>query len=122
MLNIDIERNADVAIVRCMGRLLRGEAVRTMRNAVVSEQNTRMILLDLSEIKALDAGGVNALVALHHWAVSRGIRMKLVNPSSFVREILGRYRLDRVLEISSLRDALVVLSGRACPELAHVAC
>ena len=106
MLNVDVEKAADVAIVRCSGRLLRGEAVCTVKNAVVSEKNTLMILLDLSEVEALDAGGVNALVALRHWAVNRGIQLKLVNPSSFVREMLTRFRLERVFEISSLRDAL----------------
>ena len=118
MLKIDVEKTAGVAIVRCIGRLIRGEAVSTLRNAVVSEKNTRMILLDLSEVEALDAGGVNALVSLLHWAVDRGIKIKLVDPSPFVREILARFRLDRVFEVSSLGDALVVLAGRGCGEVA----
>jgi anti-anti-sigma factor len=122
MLNIDIEKNGDVAIVRCSGRLVGGEAVSSLRNAVLSGKDARMFLLDLAEVRALDAGGVNALVALHQWAGNRGMKVKLVNPSSFVREMMVRFRLDRVLEISSLRDALVVLSGRACPELATAVC
>ena len=122
MLNVDIEKNGDVAIVRCSGRLVGGEAVSSLRNAVLSGKDARMFLLDLEEVGALDAGGVNALVALHQWAVNRGMKVKLVNPSSFVREMMVRFRLDRVLEISSLRDALVVLSGRACPELATAVC
>ena len=122
MLNVDIEKAGDVAIVRCCGRLVGGEAVSTLRNAVASGKDARMILLDLAEVGALDAGGVNALVALHHWALNRGIKVKLVNPSSFVREMMVRFRLDRVFEISSLRDALLVLSGRACPELAPAVC
>jgi anti-anti-sigma factor len=118
MLKIDVEKTADVAVVRCIGRLIRGEAVHTLRNAIVSEKNTQTILLDLSEIEALDAGGVNALVSLRHWAVNRGIRVKLVDPSPFVCEMLTRFRLDRVFEISSPRDALVVLAGRECGFLA----
>jgi anti-anti-sigma factor len=122
MLNIDIEKTGDVAIVRCSGRLVGGEAVSNLRNAVVSGKDARMILLDLAEVGPLDAGAVNALVALHQWAVKRGIKVKLVNPSSFVREMMVRFRLDRVFEISSLRDALVVLSGRPCPEFARAVC
>jgi anti-anti-sigma factor len=114
MLAIDVEKNTDVAVVRCVGRLVRGEAVRTLKDAVVSEKNTRMILLDLSAVEALDAGGISALVSLRHWAVSRGISVKLVDPSRFVREMLKRVRLDHVFEISSLRDALVVLAGHQC--------
>ena len=36
MFKVDVEKTADVAIVRCIGRLIRGEAVSTLRNAVVS--------------------------------------------------------------------------------------
>jgi anti-anti-sigma factor len=111
MLKIDIEKTAAVVIVRCIGRLTRGEAVTSLKDVVVSKQNTQMILLDLSEVKAVDAGGVNALVSLHQWAVQRGIQVKLVHPSTFVREILTRFGLDGVFEISSLDDALVVLAG-----------
>jgi anti-anti-sigma factor len=114
MFKVDVEKTADVAIVRCIGRLIRGEAVSTLRNAVVSGTNGQTILLDLSEVEALDAGGLNALVSLRQWAVNRRIKVKLVDPSTFVREILMRFRLDRVFEISSFRDALVVLAGHQC--------
>ncbi|MGH9512414.1 MAG: STAS domain-containing protein [Terriglobales bacterium] len=122
MLTIDIDKVDGVAIVKCVGRLLRGEAVNTLRNAVLSEQNTRIIVLDLSDVEAADAGGLNAVVSLRNWAVSRGIRVKLVNPSPLVSEMLTRFRLDRVLEISLFHDALVVLAGCDCTEAAAAAC
>ncbi|MGH9530074.1 MAG: STAS domain-containing protein [Terriglobales bacterium] len=118
MLTIDVDRIDGVAIVKCVGRLVRGEGVGTLRNAVLSEKNTRMIVLDLSEVDALDAGGLNAVVSLRNWAVGRGIRVKLVNPSTLVSEMLTRFGLNQVLEVSSLNDALVSLAGRDCRELA----
>jgi anti-anti-sigma factor len=119
MLTIDVEKTGDVAIVRCSGRIVRGEEVFTLRDAVVSEKNTRMVVLDLSEVETLDAGGLTALVSLHHWARSRGIQLKLVNPSHFVDEVLERTGLNHVLEVSSFRDALVVLSGVDCEHAHH---
>jgi anti-anti-sigma factor len=116
MLKIHVEKNAELVIVRCLGRLTRGEAVTTLRNVVVSKQNTQMILLDLSEVEAVDAGGVNALVSLHQWATERGIQVKLVHPSTFVCEVLTRFGLDGVFQISTLDDALVVLAGHKYPE------
>jgi anti-anti-sigma factor len=110
MLTIDVEKTGDVAVVRCAGRIVRGEEVCTLRSAVVSEKNTRIVVLDLSEVEVLDAGGLTALVSLHHWTRSRGIQLKLVNPSHFVREMLERTRLNLVFDISSLNDALLVLS------------
>ena len=110
MLTLDVEKANDVAVVRCSGRLVRGTEIATLRNAVVSEKNTRIVVLDLSEVEALDAGGLNALVSLQLWSRNHGVQLKLVNPSPFVRETLMRMRLDQVFDISSLRDALWVLS------------
>lgn len=116
MLTLDVEKAGDVAVVRCTGRLVRGTEISTLRNAVVSEQNTRIVVLDLSEVEALDAGGLNALVSLQLWSRSHGVQLKLVNPSRFVREMLVCTRLDHVFDVSSLRDALTVLSRPSRPE------
>ena len=122
MLTIDIEKTGDIAIVRCIGRIVRGESVATLRNTVVSKTNTRVILLDLSDVEAIDAGGLSAMVSLYHWSRSRGVQFSLVNPSHFIHEVLVRTGLDQVLEISKFEDLLAVLrsdlrgmSNRAMP-------
>src|SRR5271169_2348648 len=114
MLNIDVEKTGDVAVVRCNGRIVRGEEVRTLRSAVVSEKSSRIVVLDLSEVESLDAGGLTTLLSLHQWARSRAVQLKLVNPSRFVREILVRTRLDHVFDISTLDHALFVLGDPCC--------
>ncbi len=111
MLTIDVERNGGVAVVHCSGRLVRGVELCTLRNAVVSEKTTRIVVLDLSEVEFMDAGGLNTLVSLHHWTRNHGIQLKLTNPSRMVHEMLTRTRLNRVFDISSLHDALAILSG-----------
>ncbi|SPE45217.1 Anti-sigma-factor antagonist [Candidatus Sulfotelmatobacter sp. SbA7] len=111
MLTIDVERTGDVAVVRCGGRIVRGQEVRALRSAVVSEKDSRIVVLDLSEVESLDAGGLTTLLSLHQWARSRGVQLKLVNPSRFVREILVRTQLDHVFDISTLDHALFVLGG-----------
>jgi len=113
MLTIDVEKTGDVAVVRCGGRIVRGEEVRSLRSAVVSEKDSRIVVLDLSDVQSLDAGGLTTLLSLHQWARSRGVQLKLVNPSHFVREILVRTRLDHVFDISTLDHALFVLGGSA---------
>jgi anti-anti-sigma factor len=105
-----------VAVVHCAGRLVRGAEVCTLRNAVVSEKNTRIVVLDLSQLEFMDGGGLNALVSLHHWTRNHGIQLKLVNLSPFVREMLIRTRLNGVLDISSLRDVLKVLRPERPPQ------
>jgi anti-anti-sigma factor len=121
MLTIDVEKTEDVVVVRCFGRLVRGVAVSVLRNAVISQGDTRIVVLDLTELEALDAGGLTALVSLHHWTQNRGIQLKLVNPSPFVLETLQRTGLDHVFEISTLHDALVVLAA-SHPTAKYAAC
>ena len=111
MLTLDVEKTGGVAIVRCVGRLVRGEAVHILRNAVVSQRETRIVMLDLSEVEAMDAGGLAVLVRLSLWAHTYGVQLKLANPSAFVLEMLRLMGLNLVFDISCLDDALVVMCG-----------
>jgi len=122
MLAIDAERANDVAVVQCSGRLVRGESVSVLRSAVVSHKDARVIVLDLTEVDFVDAGGLGTLVSLHHWCRSRGIQLKLVNPSRFVRDLLARTKLDCVLEISTFADTLAVLGPSDQPGWLARAC
>ena len=111
MLTIDVEKKNEVVVVHCSGRLVRGVEVCSLRTAVVSQKTTRIVMLDLSQVEFMDAGGLNALVSLHHWTSNRGIQLKLVNPAHLVLEMLTRTRLNRVFDISSLHDVLTILGG-----------
>src|SRR5436190_22749619 len=110
MLTVRVERAGDVVVLKTAGRIVRGsESV--LRNAVVSEKLARTIVLDLSEIETLDAGGLTLLVSLHRWTESNRTHFKLVNPRPFVHEMLTRTHLDCVFDISTFDHALAVLAG-----------
>jgi len=110
MLTIDVEKTGDVAVVRCVGRIVRGAEVCTLNNAVFSEKDIRIVVIDLSDVETLDAGGLTALLSLQQWARNRSVQLKLVNPSHFVNEMLTRTGLNRVFDISNFGHALFVLS------------
>jgi len=122
MLTITVDRNGMLSVVRCRGRIVRGQEVHTLRTAVVAEKQSRIIVLDLTDVQSLDAGGLNTLVSLHTWAGGRGVELKLANPSPFVCQMLQRTRLDRVLDISTFHRALFVLSGAECDRPRYAAC
>jgi anti-anti-sigma factor len=122
MLTIDVEKTGDVAVVRCTGRIVRGAEVRTLRNAVFAEKDIRVVVIDLSDVETLDAGGLTALLSLQQWAQSRQIQLKLVNPSHFVNEILMRTGLDHVFDISAFEHALFVLSAADCRHSKYAVC
>jgi anti-anti-sigma factor len=121
MLTIDVEKTGDVAVVRCVGRIVRGAGVRTLKNAVLSEKNVRIVVIDLSDVETLDAGGLTALLSLQQWAWNCNVQLKLVNPSHFVNEVLTRTGLNRVFEISKFEHALFVLSARDCQHAKYAA-
>jgi anti-anti-sigma factor len=121
MLTIDVEKTGDVAVVRCVGRIVRGAGIRTLRNAVLSEKNIRIVVIDLSDVETLDAGGLTALLSLQQWARNRNVQLKLVNPSHFVNEVLTRTGLNRVFDISKFEHALFVLSARDCHHARYAA-
>ena len=121
MLTIDVEKTGDVAVVRCVGRIVRGAGVRTLRNAVFSEKNIRIVVIDLSDVEMLDAGGLTALLSLQQWARSRNVQLKLVNPSHFVNEVLTATGLYHVFEISRFEHALFVLSAPDCRHAKYAA-
>jgi len=108
-LRIKFEQTSDVAVVRCGGRLVRGEAPHFLKDAVTSLSGLRVIVLDLSEVEMLDGGGLGMLVFLHKWTRATGIQLMLVNPSSFVLEMLTRTRLTSVLHVSSIVDVVEIL-------------
>lgn len=116
MLTIDVEKNGEVAVVHCSGRLVRGVEVCSLRTAVVSQQTTRVVVLDLSQVEFMDAGGLNSLVSLLHWTRNHGILLKLMQPSRLVYEMITRTRLNRVFDMSSLHDVITILAGADCAQ------
>jgi anti-anti-sigma factor len=111
MLTVKSERAGDVVVVKCAGRIVRGQEG-ALRNAVLQEKLARVVVLDLSDVDSIDAGGLTLLVSLHRWTENNRTHLKLVNPSVFVHEMLTRTHLDCVFDISSFDDAVTVLCGR----------
>lgn len=105
---IDMEQTGDVAVLQCAGRMVRDQALSLLKDAVTSLSQLRVVVLDLSEVEILDAGGLGVLVSLHNWAGVNGIQLKLVNPSKRVRQMLELTRLTSVLHISSVEDVIYI--------------
>src|SRR5260221_5159773 len=108
-LRYQVECQHDVAVVRCSGRLVRGQSLDEFRRGIEGLEHLRVLIVDLSEIEQLDAGGLGALLLLRRWARLNCVQMKLVNPSEFLLKVLQATRLTAVFEISSLEEALCIL-------------
>ena len=118
-LQYQIERIEDVVVMRCSGRMVRGAALDNFRRRIEQLDRLRVLVLDLSEVQLLDAGGLGTLLLVRRCAVQNGAKLKLVNPPVFLRRVLEATHLSSVFEISSLKDALSILQPAQChPRLA----
>jgi anti-anti-sigma factor len=114
-LQFHVESLQDVAIVNCSGRMVRGIALDELRRRIEQLERVRVLVLDVSEVEQLDAGGLGTLLLMRRWAMQKNAKLKLVNPPVFFRRILEATHLASVFEISSLRDAISILRGKECP-------
>jgi anti-anti-sigma factor len=109
MLNATVQKLADTTVIRCQGRIVVGEAYAVLRNAVLSQIHTRMLVLDLAQVDRIDAGGLGVLLGLREWAHSNAIRLRLMNVMSQIEQVLELTKLDRVFEFCSVRDMFYLL-------------
>lgn len=93
MLTVTVQNSENAAILRCQGRIVRGEETAILCAAV--GQRGRNLTLDLSGVDAIDAAGIGLLISLQ----AAGIYLKLLNPTERVREILRVTRVESIFEI-----------------------
>ena len=96
MLTVTVHNLADNVILRCHGRLVRGEESAILCAAV--QHHGKDIVLDLNGVSAIDAAGIGALVSLQ----AAGVYLKLLNPTEPVRAVLRLTGLESVFEICEL--------------------
>jgi anti-anti-sigma regulatory factor len=111
MLNLDVERIGKLAVVHCEGRIVRSDAAFRLRDAVMHLRDARVVMLDLSEVEALEGGGLGMLLFLQLWARDRGIQLKVLDPPAGVRQTLERTRSAVEIEIAGMGEALSLLSS-----------
>src|SRR5262249_39067891 len=77
-------------VVRCKGRIVRSDAAFRLRDAVTAQRRSRIILIDLSDVEALEGGGLGMLLFLKLWIQNLGIQLKVFAPPAVVRCSLER--------------------------------
>jgi anti-anti-sigma regulatory factor len=88
MPSVRIDNLGEIAIVECAGRFVRNNAAFKLRDAVTSQTDAHVVVLDLTEMHAIGGGGLGMLLLLQRWAQDHGIQFKLFNPSGPVLDKL----------------------------------
>ena len=110
MLNVTVENIGELAVVECEGRIVQSAAAFKLREAVTSQKDARIVVLELSEVQALGGGGFGMLVFLQRWARDHNIRFLLFNPSKSVRDRLKRARSIAEFYIPTLEEMMALLA------------
>lgn len=108
MLSLRIQRLGDATVFRCVGRITLSDAG-VLRSAALRQSRIRTLVLDLAEIRAVDAAGLGILVSLRAWAKENGAALKLMNLTPRVQDLLELTNLKSAFEICSAREMLVLL-------------
>lgn len=111
MLELGIERVGELAVVECKGRIVRSEAAFKLRRAVTSLKDSRIVVIDLSEVSAVEGGGLGMLLFLERWAFDHEIQFKLFNPTKSVCERLELISSVRRLNIASLPEMIALFAN-----------
>jgi anti-anti-sigma factor len=93
MLTVTVQDFDDDVILRCSGRIVLGDETAVLCTAL--PYFGRNVILDLTQVNAIDAAGIGVLISLQ----AAGIYLKLVNPTRPVLEMLRITKVDTVFEI-----------------------
>ncbi len=103
MLKIDVHDAKHTAVLHCSGRIVLGLEAETLR-CMAESRTEACLVLDLSEVHAMDAAGLGLLVELHCRAQRRNQGLKIMNPSRCVRVLIALTNLQSVLEVGYAED------------------
>ena len=110
MLNVTVENIGELAVVECEGRIVRSESAYRLREAVTSQTDSRIVVLELSKVTAVGGGGLGLLVFLQRWTREHNIRFLLFNPSKSVQSRLKRARSIAQFYIPSVEEVRALLA------------
>lgn len=102
-MHVEVRKAGDVVIVDLSGKLMAGLGDEILRNVVneLLAENWKKILLNMTQLTAVDSAGIGELVASLRTATRLGSRMKIVNLHERVRKSL---HLSQILPLFEVYD------------------
>ena len=119
MLKVHARNLGNVALLCMQGQIVNGETD-VLRKAVhlqseaqsEAQSDVSTVVLDLAQVRTVDAGGLGVMLELRALVQSKGIDFKLMNVSKLVGRVLEVTRLDSVFEFTSGVEYFPAVSRR----------
>jgi anti-anti-sigma regulatory factor len=109
MFDVHTDKLGSMAVLECEGSLVPSDAALKLRDAITSQSQAKILILELSEVCAIAGCGLGMLVFLQRWAHDHDISLKLFNPSRFVREKLEMVSALSEFQIATLHEVMALL-------------
>ena len=105
-MKIEERQQGDVVILDLKGKLLIGEGDELLRDKVESllAAGHKKIGLDLSDVPYVDSAGLGEIVRAYTNATRHDAKLKVLNPSKRIRDLLAVTRLTTLLGGSDEED------------------
>lgn len=106
-MKIEIRTVGDARILDCSGQITMGEGTMALRNTVgdILQAGVKKIILNLADVAYIDSAGASELVGTYTTVVNNGGRLKLLNLTKRVREVLAVAKLLPVFDVSDNEKA-----------------
>ena len=100
MLKVHAKKLDSVEVLCLEGWIVTGETEILRGVGQLASDDTREIILDLSNVSLVDAHGLGVLLQLREQALARGIHLELRNVSKPLYNVFEITRLNTVFEIN----------------------
>jgi len=124
MLKVNTRNMGHVVFLCLQGHIVTGQTA-NLRDIVISTlrensmlrnaetARTNALVLDLSQVSTVDAGGLGVLLELRAQVQSTGIGFKLMNVNRLIGMVLKITRLDTVFDVTSSVEFFPAISERS---------
>ncbi len=103
-LQLTADISSDGVLLWCTGRIVVGKGTVSLSDHVKELLNHKQqLVIDLSQVDNVDAGGLGTLVRLQVWARNSGRNISFRNPSAHVMSIIELVGLQSVLQVCHTR-------------------
>lgn len=108
-MKITERRSDQVTILDVSGRIAFGDGDEAFRDGVnkALQSGADQIVLNMSEVPFVDSSGIGEIVRLYVTLSKRGRRLKLLNLTRRVEEVLTMTKLLTVLEVFESEEAAI---------------
>jgi anti-anti-sigma factor len=98
MLTVNVHSAPPTVTLLCQGRIVLGVEAETLR-CIANARTERRVVIDLRDVRGMDASGLGLLVELYCHARQRARELRVANPSVSVRRLLAMTNLHSVLNL-----------------------